>query len=41
MDKFFSSFYSIESIDGENFISVDPETNEISFYRRMVKGKHE
>lgn len=37
----FSSFDSLETIDGENFICVDKETGEISFYRRMVKGKHE
>jgi hypothetical protein len=31
----FSSFYCIDSVDGDNLISVDPETLEISFARKI------
>jgi hypothetical protein len=33
--KSFSSFYSVESEDGENLIVVDRYTGEISFARKM------
>jgi len=31
----FNSFYTVESIDGDNFISVDPETGDISFAKKI------